>query len=118
MRQSLLLLALAGLSAAQSQPSAESGPVQAKRLPPEKKQAKPAQPLVKQYNFGAQVSALEDESRFEPGAAPVKPMQASSSDSDGVRSVVPLDYLPKTDVHLTETAREAVEMSLRWMSEH
>jgi hypothetical protein len=68
MRRSLILFALAGLSAAQSQPSAESGPVQAKRLPPEKKQAKPAQPLVKQYNFGAQVSALEDESRLQPGA--------------------------------------------------
>ena len=118
MRRSLLLLALAGLSAAQSQPSAESGPVQAKRLPPEKRPAKPAQSLVQRYDFSGQVSALEDESRLKPGASPVKPVPAFSSDSDGVRSVVPLDYLPKIDVHLTETAREAVEMSAKWMSEH
>ena len=73
--------------------------------------------MVDQYDYGAQVSALEAGTQLRPGGAPVKPVKANSGKEDGARSVVPVDFIPKTDVYLTDTAREAVAMSAKWMAE-
>lgn len=94
-----------------------SGPVQVKRVPAGKTQGASGQSLVDQYDYGAQISALEEGTPLRPGAAPVKPVKANSGKEESARSVVPVDFIPKTDVYLTETAREAVAMSAKWMAE-
>jgi P-type conjugative transfer protein TrbG len=89
-------------------------PVQAKRLPPEKSKPKAGNggdALIDRYDFGAQLDALQD--------APSKPVVASSPGYiPSADSTVPAGFKPKTDVELTKTAQEAVQMSKKWMSEH
>jgi len=94
-----------------------SSPVQVKRAPAPKAPAVQGHSLIDQYDYGAQASALEDATQLRPGAAPVKPVKANSVKEEGLRSIVPVDFIPKTDVYLTETAREAVAMSAKWMAE-
>lgn len=114
MRSLAIFTFIAGVSAVSAQQTTADGPVRAKRLPPEK--VKSRQSLVDRYDFNAQVEVLQDDSRLQPPAAPVKPIPADKAVSEGVRSV-PLDFLPKTDVHLNPTARQAVEMSEKWIAE-
>jgi type IV secretion system protein VirB9 len=116
MRYVGIFIVLAGLALAQTPPAA--GPVQAKRVPAEKKSPRAGRTLVDQYDFGSQVSVLENAAQLQPGAPPIKPQKAGAGTEEGPRSVVPLDFLPKTDVYLTDTAREAVQMSAKWMAEH
>ena len=96
-------------------------PVQAKRLPQDKTKRKVppgSDNLIDKYDFGAQINALQDTS-LQPGAQAVNPMLASNAGlaSTG-ESAVPAGFMPKTDVQLTKTAQEAVQMSEKWMSEH
>jgi type IV secretion system protein TrbG len=51
----------------------------------------------------------------QPGAAATSPSHPSLPNGD---SAVPAGFKPKTDVLLTKTAQEAVQMSEQWMSEH
>jgi type IV secretion system protein VirB9 len=85
---------------------AQQTPVQAKRVPPNQKKGS----LVDQYDFGQQVRDLQ----ADPGIA--TPTTAKSP--SGGNSPVPADYKPRTDVQLTKTAAEAVQMSEKWMAEH
>jgi type IV secretion system protein VirB9 len=107
----------AGLLAQESPAS----PVQAKRLLPEKSERKVptgTDTLLDRYDFAAQISALQDTNSLQPGAQPVNPMPASTPSLPNGESAVPEDFKPKTDVELTMTAHEAVQMSEKWMSEH
>lgn len=82
-------------------------PVAAKRTPPPGKQAsKQVPPVLQQYDFNAQVRALEGSD--VPGAVgEVKPVFART---DLKAPEVP----PRSDVQLTPTALEAVRMSESW----
>src|SRR5436305_7378589 len=97
-------------------------PVQAKRLPPEKSKGKAStnsDTLIDRYDFGAQINALQDTNTLQPGSSAVRPMIASNPGSTPIGdSTVPAGFKPKTDVELTKTAQEAVQMSEKWMSEH
>ena len=73
----------------------QSPPVQAKRLPPDKS--------LDQYDFAGQLKTLQ---AATPALAP------------NAESAVPAGFKPKTDVQLTVTAQEAVQMSEKWMDEH
>src|SRR3954470_9209120 len=91
-------------------------PVQAKRLTPEKSTRKGTSSndaYIDRYDFGGQLSALQDPAAVKTGAGPVNAMPASSTDSG-----VPIGFKPKTDVQLTKTAQDAVQISEKWMAEH
>jgi P-type conjugative transfer protein TrbG len=106
---------LAWIAVAQQSPAP---PVQAKRLPPDKTRHSSSSAnstVLDQYDFGAQISALQNEGSVQPGPV-VKPILATPAPSS--ESGVPPGYRPRTDVQLTKTAQEAVQMSEKWMSEH
>jgi type IV secretion system protein TrbG len=86
-------------------------PVQATRLPPEKpkQQTSGNDNLLDHYNFEAQINALQ-------GTNPAPASMPAAS--PGGQSEVPAGFKPKTDVQLTTTAQEAVQMSGKWMAEH
>jgi type IV secretion system protein VirB9 len=112
----LILITTAAVSLV-AQDSGQQAPVQAKRLPPEKLRTKPSpsENPLDGYDFGAQLTTLQtglDPKTVSP-ALPKQPVDATNADSP-----VPLGYRPKTDVQLTVTAQEAVQMSEKWMSEH
>jgi type IV secretion system protein VirB9 len=111
----LLAVGLVCFAAAQQSPAP---PVQAKRLPPEKTRRSPSpanSTVLDQYDFGAQISALQDDGTVQAGPV-VKPLLATPPLS--AESGVPAGYRPRTDVQLTKTAQEAVQMSEKWMAEH
>jgi type IV secretion system protein VirB9 len=115
----VVIIALTGGGAAQ-QSSGSSAPVQAKRLPPEKGKARaPDQngAYLDRYDFGAQLVALQDTAHPAPNVAPVGQPSAGTAPSSSI-SEVPAEFHPKTDVQLTQTALEAVQMSEKWMQEH
>lgn len=97
-------------------------PVQAKRLPPEKAKGKSSSAndnLIDRYDFGAQIDALQDTKALQRGGPIVNPSLGSSPTAPTIgESAVPAGFRPKTDVQLTKTAQEAVQMSEKWMSEH
>ncbi len=113
-----LMIWLASAGTAQQQP--DPTPVQAKRLPPEKGAAKhldTKSSYVDQYNYGAQVSTLQDAPSPGTNVAPVAPFRAGAAPPTSV-SEVPADFQAPVDVQLTQTAQEAVQMSEEWMKEH
>ena len=73
----------------------QAPPVQAKRLPPDKS--------LDQYDFAGQLKTLQ---------------AATTALAPNAESAVPAGFKPKTDVQLTVTAQEAVQMSEKWMDEH
>jgi P-type conjugative transfer protein TrbG len=73
----------------------QAPPVKAKRLTPDKS--------LDQYDFAGQLKTLQ---AATPALAP------------NAESAVPAGFKPKTDVQLTVTAQEAVQMSEKWMDEH
>jgi type IV secretion system protein VirB9 len=97
-------------------------PVQAKRLPPEKSKGKAptsSDTLIDRYDFGAQINVLQDTNTLQQGSPTVRPMITSNPGyTPSGDSAVPVGFKPKTDVELTKTAQEAVQMSEKWMSEH
>ena len=92
-RNIVLALVLAFTARAQQPPTA---PVQAKRLPPGKaKQPSPAEKSVlDQYDFGAQIIALQDDGSFATGST-VKPVLATPLPSP--ESGVPANFRPRTE---------------------
>jgi type IV secretion system protein VirB9 len=113
-----LLLVLASAVNLLAQDSPQTAPVQAKRLPPEKVKPKPspsADSPLDRYDFGAQLTTLQNSLDPKSSSAAVAVRQADSVNPD---SPVPPGYRPKTDVQLTPTAQEAVQMSENWMAEH
>jgi type IV secretion system protein VirB9 len=113
-------LAIATSVAAVGHQNDGSPPVQAKRLPPEKAVGKGVpgnDGFIDRYDFGAQLSALQDVDAFKPKAPQVRPAPAFNGAPDPTESAVPPGFKPKTDVHLTQTAQDAVQMSEKWMAE-
>lgn len=92
------------LSASASGQQMPNGPVKAKRLPPEKPPGLAT--ILDYYDFGAQIAALGSDAQSGQGVPPE------------THSPVPEGFKPRTDVPLTETAREAVQLSAKWMSEN
>ncbi|HEX4227733.1 MAG TPA: hypothetical protein VHZ07_03620 [Bryobacteraceae bacterium] len=72
-------------------------------------------PLLRQYDFGAQIQALEQPETLVP--PPGVPPQFASGPAASPIATVPKDYHLKTDVPLTPTAAEAVQVSQRWRAE-
>ncbi|MGJ5814891.1 P-type conjugative transfer protein TrbG [Paludibaculum fermentans] len=90
-------------------------PVQAKRLPPGKTTTSGSpgnQTYLDRYDFGAQLFALQSHEATNQGAGPMSPSPAP------VDSIVPPGFKPKTDVPLTRTAQDAVQISEKWLTEH
>ena len=89
-----------------------SPPVQVKRLPaaqtPTPKRGR-VDPVVQNYDFGAQLRQLQDPTLLDPAKGPVAP--GGNPEGDGN---VPKGYQPRTDVPLNPTALEAVRMSETW----
>jgi type IV secretion system protein VirB9 len=84
-------------------------PVAAKRTPPPgKQQPQPVPPVLQQYDFSAQLRALEGADA--PGAAAEAKPVFARTDFTGPKPEVP----PRSDVQLTPTALEAVRMSETW----
>jgi type IV secretion system protein VirB9 len=109
-----------GLVGSAQQPSGNSPPVQAKRLTPGKGKARPSDPggaYLDRYDYGAQLVALQDSAPPPTNVAPVVSPPAGAAPASPI-SDVPAGYRPKTDVQLTQTAQEAVQMSENWMKEH
>ena len=110
----LITVGIASIGAAQQHP-ASTGPVQAKRLPPEKgKQADKGGSYVDRYDYGAQIIALQDQA-----ASPANPTVAGvAANPAAPGSEVPAGFQPPRDVQLNQTAQEAVQISEKWMKEH
>jgi P-type conjugative transfer protein TrbG len=106
----------ASLLCAQETNSSRSAPapppaIELKRVPPNV-DTNPIPPLLQQYDFGAQIRALEQpEGLVRPAGTPA---QFASSKGGSRPATVPKDYHQKTDVPLTPTAVEAVQVSERW----
>jgi type IV secretion system protein VirB9 len=88
-------------------------PIQPKRLPPEKGKAN-AKAYIDQYDFGGQLLALQEPTTAPATTAPNPPAAPTRQQPTGV----PPGFRPKSDVHLTETAEQAVRMNDQWMSSH
>jgi type IV secretion system protein VirB9 len=115
----VFIIALTAVGAAQ-QPPGDSTPAQAKRLPPEKGKAKPPDQngaYLDHYDYGAQLFTLQGTAPAATGVAPAGPPPAAAAVSSPT-SDVPAGFRPRTDVKLTQTAQDAVEMSEKWMKEH
>jgi type IV secretion system protein TrbG len=96
-------------------------PVQAKRLSPEKviqKSPPDNDSLIDRYDFEAQLSVLQDVGALKPKSSQVRLAQESGGAPNPAESVVPPGFKTKTDVRLTQTAQDAVQMSENWMAEH
>jgi len=106
----LMIFWFGGVLCAQSDPTV----VQAKRVPPGKAGSSDHKNVLDQYDFGAQVVTLQADPHATPSSSP------NGSHSSAVQPAigVPSDFKPKTDVQLTQTAKEAVQMSETWMAEH
>ena len=81
-------------------------PVAVKRQPPAKKN-EPAPQILQNYDFGAQLQALQNVDAMAPGAA-------TGSLNRGEGGKAPKDFRPPTDVPLSPTAVEAVRVSETW----
>ena len=118
-------LAIATSVAAVGQQNDGPPAVQAERLSPEKaiRKGPPSNDgFIDRYDFGAQLSALQDLDALKPRAVEVSPARVSSMPAPSgalgpTESAVPPGFKPKTDVHLTQTAQDAVQMSEKWMAE-
>jgi type IV secretion system protein VirB9 len=99
-----VIVALTSLAtAASAQPAAEGNPTP-KRVPP----------LLRQYDFGAQVRELQNHDASQPTMA--KPQSASPAAPGMPALNNPKDLHPK-DVPLNQSEREAIRVSERWRDE-
>lgn len=105
MRTPLLLatLALSSFSAVAQQTGAALPPFPAKRLAPEKAISPDASGSLAPVSGSSDVFAL-------PTTLPQTPTTTGIT--------IPPDFKPKTDVQLSKTAQDAVQMSEKWMAEH
>ena len=118
MNKHYLVITLAFVCVGASGQTTASAPVQAKRLPPNTGKAKaPNSSLLDRYDYGAELQTLQaGAAQPDPAAkAIVGPLATTPAIGE---SQIPAGYKPKTDVQLTKTAQEAVQMSEKWMAEH
>src|SRR5581483_1446240 len=120
MRIRKVVFTIISLTAVLSAQQNSASPVQAKRLPQDKSK-RTVNPistsLLDQYDFAAQISALQADGSVRTGET-VKPLIATPATPAIIEAGVPPGFRPKTDVQLTQTAQEAVQMSEKWMAEH
>ena len=118
----ILLFGFTVASFGQQPPASDATAVKApaievKREPP----AATVPPLLQQYDFGAQLKALQEGQPFtsptEVNPVLAQPPKASTGQTSEPEAV-PKDYRPRTDVPLTPTALEAVRVSERWRGEN
>src|SRR5262245_7290560 len=103
-------LVVAGCSTflfAQTNAPGQQPPVPVKRQPPAKK-SQPVPQVLQNYDFGAQLQALQDVDAMSAGSAP----NGLNRGSDGGKA--PKEFRPPADVPLSPTAVEAVRMSEIW----
>jgi hypothetical protein len=109
MRTLIVAILLAAISASifGQQTAPGPSPVPAKRLPPEKSKSKTRNDvLLDQYDFGAQISALQETDTNPPSAGTVHPIPPSSSAPPPPgESAVPAGFRPRTDVYDTAAGR-------------
>lgn len=115
----LTLSACAGLALAQEKTklstAAQPG-VEAKRVPPGGPERKVPPALLQQYDFGAQIQALQKtDSIREP--SDVVPQFVTGEVQGTPEPSAPKEYRLPVDVPLTDTAMEAVRVSERWRGE-
>jgi type IV secretion system protein VirB9 len=90
-------------SAVAQQAGGAAPPFEAKRLPPEKAQSAEVPDLT------PQLAAIQNALSLSEGGSDHQP---------AVNVPPPAGYKPQTDVALTPTAKDAVQMSEKWMAEH
>lgn len=109
MRSALLIASLLTLSLsaiAQQDGGAAASAFRAKRLPPEKSNAS--------ANNTVSTADVQDTPELDSVKKAANDVRQPASAS----APVPAGFKPKTDVQLTKTAEEAVQMSEKWMAEH
>ena len=84
-------------------------PVNVKRQAPQTKKNPPVPQVLQNYDFGAQLQALQDVDAMTPGGT-----AAAGLNRGGDAGKAPKDFRPMTDVPLNPTAVEAVRMSETW----
>jgi type IV secretion system protein VirB9 len=102
----VLVMVIATAPGAHAQDKQSStGAVQVKR--------KPAPSIVDRYDFGGQVKALEGDISAPASSLNVPAVLPAIAGAEQV----PKDFKPRTDVPLTEAAKDAVRVTENWMSE-
>ena len=81
--------------------------VNVKRQPPPTKKSQPVPQVLQNYDFAAQLQALQDVDAMTPGGT-------AAGLNRGDAGKAPKDFRPMTDVPLSPTAVEAVRMSETW----
>ncbi len=106
----MLWVSLLVAQSPQSPPNSAVPPVQTKRVPPSQAPAqKQPDPVMQNYDFGAQLRVLQDPTAMD--GPKVLAVPVGNAESDGK---APKGYQPRTDVPLNPTAVEALRMSETW----
>jgi P-type conjugative transfer protein TrbG len=100
-----VIVIAAGSEAAAQDTQNNTGAVQVKR--------KPAPSIVDRYDYGAQVKALEGNVAAPASGSTAPPALPGV----GTPEQAPKDFKPKTDVPLTQAAKDAVRVTEKWMAE-
>jgi P-type conjugative transfer protein TrbG len=88
-----------------------------KRVPQVDTVPKSLPPLLQQYDYGAQIQALQQTDGLSvPSDVLPETLPGKATGVNGT-GPIPKDYHPKTDVPLTPTALEAVRVSEKWRGE-
>jgi P-type conjugative transfer protein TrbG len=88
-----------------------------KRIPPGGTPPKTIPPLLQQYDYGAQIQALEQTTGLPVSSDAVPEILPGTAQGSTAAGAIPKDYRPRTDVPLTPTALEAVRVSDKWRGE-
>jgi len=86
-----------------------NGPGNVKRPQPAAKKNAPVPQVLQNYDFGAQLQAVQDVDAMTPSGT-----GAAGSNRGGDAGKPPKEFRPMTDVPLSPTAVEAVRMSETW----
>ncbi len=85
-----------------------------KRIRPQAPQSHAIPPLLQQYDFGAQIQALQPTIGTQTPADVVPQIMHKPFVGPMLTPAIPKDYGPTADLPLTDTAREAVRVSEHW----
>ena len=88
-----------------------------KRIPQVDTPPKSLPPLLQQYDYGAQIQALQQTDGLSVPSDVLPEMLPGKAVGVNGTGPIPKDYHPKTDVPLTPTALEAVRVSEKWRGE-
>jgi P-type conjugative transfer protein TrbG len=91
--------------------------VAVKRVPQVDTPPKSLPPLLQQYDYGAQIQALQQTDGLSVPSDVLPEMLPGKATGVNGTGPIPKDYHSKTDVPLTPTALEAVRVSEKWRGE-